>query len=315
MLLSAIYVVGGLVLLAVAGEYFVRSAASIAIGLSISPLIIGLTIVAFGTSLPELSVSLSSALAGQPDIAVGNVIGSNIANVLLVLGAAAVISPFVTETTNIMRNSVVMIGATVFVCGLAMMGEVPRLAGGAMIIALIIYVVVTIRADRNAASTAETDIDDQVMAGGTVTHTLVLMASLAAIVWGASLLIDGAVFFARLLGVSEAVIGLTMVAVGTSLPELVVSVIAAWRGHSAVAVGNVVGSNIFNILLILGFTASITPLPMAAEISNRDVWVMLVSSLMLVFFLRSGGRLTRLEGAIALMCYGLYVTVLYYGMG
>ncbi len=315
MVMSAIQVLGGLVLLAAAGEYFVRSAASIAVHAKISPLIIGLTIVAFGTSLPELSVSLRSALAGQPDIAVGNVIGSNIANILLVLGMAAVISPFVVGAAHVMRDSIVMLLATAIVVLLALLGQVPRLAGGVMLAVLVVYIIYAIRADRAAASDMESDVEDQVMAGGLARHLAILGVSLASIVWGADLLIAGATFFARQFGVSEAVIGLTMVAIGTSLPELVVSIIAAIRGHSAVAVGNVIGSNIFNILLILGATALVSPLTIAAEIAQRDIWVLAIGSIILVFFLRSEGRLTRMEGLIALTLYAVYILALYFGIG
>ena len=315
MLMSAFYVIGGLILLAGAGEYFVRSAVSIAARLSISPLIIGLTIVAFGTSLPELTVSLGSALSGQPDIAVGNVVGSNIANMLLVLGLAAAISPFAVGVASVRRDSLVMLVATLGVVGLSFYGEIPRFAGLAMIAVLVGYVMYAIRDDRSSSQEGHEDVDDQMMSGGLPVYLLVGSVSLAGVVLGADLLIQGATFFARQLGVSEAVIGLTLVAVGTSLPEVVVSVIAAFRGHAAVAVGNVLGSNIFNILLILGATAAIAPLPIAPEIAHRDVWVMLFTTLMLVFFLRSDARLTRLEGMIALLVYALYIGVLYYRMG
>ncbi len=299
-------VIAGLVLLAGAGEAFVRSAITVASRLSISPMVIGLTIVAFGTSLPELMVSLQAVTSGQSDIAVGNVVGSNIANVLLVLGAAAVISPFICDLQTIRRDGAFMIGATLFLVGVSFIGDVPRFFGIGMLLILGIIVVVQVR------SGDEPEVEDveHVLPGGLLLNVPLMIIALGGVVWGADLLILGAIDIATFIGVSEAVIGLTVVAVGTSLPELVVSIIAALRGHAAVAVGNVIGSNIFNILLILGAAAAIGPLSISAEIAGRDIWVMLVSSSVMLYFLRSGAFLSRREGLVALglyLSYNLYL--------
>ncbi len=306
---SALVLIGvGLVALIVSGELFVRSAVSIAHRFRLSPLIIGLTVVAFGTSLPELTVSVQATLANQADIAVGNVVGSNIANMLLVLGAAALITPFTVRDGGVRRDSLVMIALSAFVVFLSFFEVLPRWIGWAMIASLVVYTLVQMRLGRSQDEAP----DEPELAGGMKVAVPVAVISLAGLVFGADALVEGASNLARYMGVSEAVIGLTIVAVGTSLPELAISVIAAFRGHAAVAVGNAIGSNIFNVLMILGAAIAVGPLHFAPEIAQRDVWVMLGACTLVVGLIWSGGRLNRLEGLVALVLYFVYSAFLFY---
>lgn len=312
-MLPYLYLVGGLVLLGVAGEYFVRSAITVAEKLNIPQLIIGLTIVAFGTSLPELMVSIQASLAGQPDIAIGNVVGSNIANVLLVLGAAAAISPFAADLGSLRGDGFVMIAASVLAVVLSQLDIIPVWVGFSLLGLLIIYSITVFRMQKAAGEAGEIAdaADENAMPGGLLVNFILMVGTLIGVVIGAKILISGAVEIARIIGVSEAVIGLTMIAIGTSLPELVVSMIAAFRGHAAMAVGNVIGSNIFNILMILGATASIAPVSFPSEVASRDVWIMLGSSALVIYFMRSNIRMSRPEGIICLVLYCSYTAYLY----
>ena len=312
-MLPFIYLIGGLVLLGAAGEYFVRSAITVAEKLNIPHLIIGLTIIAFGTSLPELMVSIQASMAGQADIAIGNVVGSNIANVLLVLGTAAAISPFTADIGSLRRDGMVMIGASLLLILLAQLTIIPVWVGYGLLGLLILYSITVFRMQKAAGEVSEIadSVDENAMPGGLFINLVLMVATLAGVIIGAKILISGAVDIARLIGVSEAVIGLTMIAIGTSLPELVVSMIAAFRGHAAMAVGNVIGSNIFNILMILGATASIAPIRFPAEVASRDVWIMLGSSALVIYFMRSNIRMTRPEGIICLALYFGYMVYLY----
>lgn len=312
-MLPFIYLIGGLVLLGAAGEYFVRSAITVAEKLNIPHLIIGLTIIAFGTSLPELMVSIQASMAGQADIAIGNVVGSNIANVLLVLGTAAAISPFTADIGSLRRDGMVMIGASLLLILLAQLTIIPVWVGYGLLGLLILYSITVFRMQKAAGEVSEIadSVDENAMPGGLFINLVLMVATLAGVIVGAKILISGAVDIARLIGVSEAVIGLTMIAIGTSLPELVVSMIAAFRGHAAMAVGNVIGSNIFNILMILGATASIAPIRFPAEVASRDVWIMLGSSALVLYFMRSNIRMTRPEGIICLALYFGYMVYLY----
>ena len=296
-----------------AGEYFVRRAITVAEKLNIPHLIIGLTIIAFGTSLPELMVSIQASMAGQADIAIGNVVGSNIANVLLVLGTAAAISPFTADIGSLRRDGMVMIGASLLLILLAQLTIIPVWVGYGLLGLLILYSITVFRMQKAAGEVSEIadSVDENAMPGGLFINLVLMVATLAGVIIGAKILISGAVDIARLIGVSEAVIGLTMIAIGTSLPELVVSMIAAFRGHAAMAVGNVIGSNIFNILMILGATASIAPIRFPAEVASRDVWIMLGSSALVIYFMRSNIRMTRPEGIICLALYFGYMVYLY----
>lgn len=307
-MLVSLFIVGvGLVVLGAAGELFVRAAITVAHRFKLSSFVIGLTIVAFGTSLPELTVSVQATLAGEPEIAVGNVVGSNIANILLVMGVVALLKPFAAHGARLRRDGLVMIFASLLVIGLSYLELVPRFVGVTMLAGLVLYTLYQLRIGASDDDTVE----EPELPGGMKVAVPAVVVSLGGLIFGADMLIRGATDIARIIGVSEAVIGLTMVAVGTSLPELAISAVAAIRGHAAVAVGNVIGSNIFNILMILGAAISVGPVSIPSEIANRDVWVMAGTSFMVLFLIWSGGRMTRLEGGIALSTYILYIGFLF----
>jgi cation:H+ antiporter len=297
----------GLVLLFFGGEFLVRGAVSLANRLGLSPLVIGLTVVGFGTSAPELLVSVDAALRGSPDIAVGNVVGSNIANVLLILGLSALVWPIAAGQAGLRRDMGVMVAATVLLLGLAQTGVITRLSGMAMVVLLAIYLFIVTRAGRKEEFDGEETATR--MAGWK--EAAAIIGGLAALMLGADLLVGAATNIARSFGVSEAVIGLTIVAVGTSLPELATSLVAALRRHSDVAIGNVVGSNIFNILGILGVASIVTPLPVAQRIAEFDVPLALGVALLLAGIAIALRSIGRIAGGAFLAAYLLYVIWLF----
>jgi cation:H+ antiporter len=302
-----IYVVAGLALLFGGGEALVRGAVGLSRRFGVSELLIGLTIVGFGTSTPELLVSLDAALSGQSDIALGNVIGSNTANVLLIVGLSSLIAPIAAWDTSLRREALVMAGAAVVVTVIGLTGNVSAVAALVMLALLGLFIAAAFRASKRA--TGHPDHRDEPRSLAVL--LAVTLAGLAALFGGAHLLVEGAVAIATTLGVSQAVIGLTIVAVGTSLPELATSLVAAVRRNSAVALGNIVGSNIFNIFGILGLTAALTPIPVSTTMQQFDIPVMLASSLLLLGILRFANRIPRLPGAAMLVGYGLYVATLF----
>lgn len=296
----------GLVLLVLGGDRLVRGAVGLALRLGISPLVVGLTVVAFGTSAPEMIVSISAALRGSTDIALGNVVGSNIANVLVILGVSALVAPIVTRGHDLRESWLMMIGASVLLIVLAFMGPIGMVQG---VLLLVVLAATIWRQLATGAAEAEVAGRDAAAAGwGPI--LLALGIGLVALPVGAQMLVKGAVDIARNFGISEAVIGLTLVAIGTSLPELAASVAAAMRGRSDLALGNVVGSNIFNILSILGVTALIAPLPVPAQMLRLDLWVMLAASLVLWPFLFRLRPIGRGVGAALVAAYAAYVWVL-----
>ncbi len=313
-----VLIVGGFVLLVLGGELLVRGAVSLARRLGVSPLVIGLTLVGFGTSTPELVTSLQAALAGAPGLVVGNVVGSNIANTLLILGVAAVIAPVTATAAAFRRDGSVMVVATLLCLWVVLLGDVGRLAGAGFVVLLVAYLAGTYAIERRAADAAAAlhaaEAETARPApGGPLLALASLLAGLVLVVLGARLLVTGAVDLAMRLGVSETVVGLTIVAVGTSLPELVTSATAALRGQSDVAFGNVVGSNIYNILGILGLTALVEPVAVPREIAALDIWVMLAATAVLLVVTLTGWRVNRLEGGILLGAYGLYIGFLALG--
>ncbi|SEA37622.1 calcium/sodium antiporter [Rubrimonas cliftonensis] len=310
----------GLVLLVIGGELLVRGAVAIATALGVSPLMVGLTLVGFGTSTPELATSVQAALAGSPGVAVGNVVGSNICNILLILGMAALIRPVAATPGAFRRDGIALVAATLLCVGLLIHGEIGRLAGAALAALLVGYIVLTWAQEREAeagGATAPTAAPVAATPAGPAAagepraplwrSGAIVAAGFALMLPGASLLVDGAIELAAGLGVSDALIGLTIVAVGTSLPELTTSVVAAVRGQGDVAFGNVVGSNIYNILGILGVTALVQPLATPPEIAAFDGWVMLAATVALVVVTVTGWRVTRGEGAALLGGYAAYL--------
>lgn len=293
----------GLLGLFFGGEYLVRGASSIARRFGISPLVIGLTIVGFGTSAPELLVSVNAALAGQPAIAIGNVLGSNIANILLILGLSALIAPLIIPARRLARDLAFMLVATGAIWVMLLDGMVTRLEGGLLIagLAVFLYMAFTSGSVPHEEDALETSVPKA---------ALMTVGGLVLLVIGAHFLVDSASTIARTYGISEAVIGLTIVAVGTSLPELATSVIAAYRRQTEIAVGNVVGSNIFNIFSILGITALITPIPAEARFAMIDMpWVAATAVGLSVLAVWLGG-LPRLAGAALLLAYGGYLALM-----
>jgi cation:H+ antiporter len=307
-----IYILIGLAGLFLGGEALVRGAVAIAERMGISKLVIGLTIVGFGTSMPELLVSMNAALGGSPDIALGNVVGSNIANILLILGVSALVYPIKNWDANVRRDALVALTVAVVTLILVQFAVIGRLAGLLMVAALGLYLW-SIFAKEKLAPSQITDESDPhrapglspLMAGGAVIFGLVLLVT------GADFLVDGATNIARAFGISEAVIGLTIVAVGTSLPELATSVSAALRKQSDVALGNVVGSNIFNILGILGLTAFVHPVGVGPSFASFDAPVMLGVTLLLAGLLFFAKVIDRRIGAAMVAAYVVYTLVLF----
>lgn len=306
MLIDIGLVLLGLILLFVGGDALVRGAVALAVRLRMPPLLIGLTIVGFGTSMPELLVSVQAAFAGVPDIAVGNVVGSNTANILLILGLAMLIAPMPTRIAGLGRDLSVMLASAFALAAVAWAGIMSAPIGLAFFAALVAYLAYSAVTGRSTAP----DLAPDAVASPVWKTLAIAGAGLAALIFGADFLVDGASRIARVIGLSDAVIGLTVVAVGTSLPELATSVASALRRQPEIAIGNVVGSNIFNILGILGITAMLSPIPIAAEIAAFDIPVMLVVSLGIAVLLLSLRRLPRVAGLALLVAYGWYCAVL-----
>ena len=306
------FLVGGFILLFLGGEFLVRGSVAIAERLRISKLVVGLVIVGLGTSAPELLVSIQAVLSGSPDIAVGNVVGSNIANILLVLGVAALIVPIVNSDSGIRRDVTVMAVVSAALVAVLLQGEISRPAGVAMLGALALYLAITYGLERRRKASAFTHKAED----AEMTKDIPLSAPLAGgaavlgiglLVIGANLMVGGATGIARDFGVSEAVIGLTVVAIGTSLPELATAIVASLRRHADVVLANIVGSNIFNVLAILGVTAVISPIPIAERFATVDGPIMLGVALTAAILLFTVKRIGRPLGAVLLAAYAAYI--------
>lgn len=311
-MLNVAFLLFGIALLTVGGEALIRGSLAAAKRLGVSPLLSGLVIVGFGTSAPELVVSVNAAVEGRPDIAIGNVVGSNIGNILLILGICALILPLAVKPLALTRDAVTVVAASVLFLVLVGGSALGRADAAIFLIALGAYLVWAYWSERfHAAPSGElhqAEADELSAIPKSVLWTVTaVVCGLLLLIAGSQVLLIGAIGIAAHFGVPEAVIGLTLVAVGTSLPELSISVIAAIRRHADVAVGNILGSNIFNLLGILGISALLQPLPVHARILQFDQWVMLGTSLLLLFFLHTGRRLSRAEGGVLLVGYGIYV--------
>ena len=308
-----ISIVGGLVVLTLGAEILIRGATALARRFGVSDLLIGLTLVGFGTSTPELVSSVQAAIVGSPGVAVGNVVGSNIANILLILGVSVLIAPFAVERKAFRRDGVVVLLATLAAIGVSMTGEFGRIAGLGFLAAIASYIVYAFVTERRAPESPQAEHHIAEAAAlpegpkSVVLDVIMAIVGLGLLIIGAKFLVTGAINIAGKLGVSETIIGLTIVAVGTSLPELVTSVMAALRGKSGLALGNVVGSNIYNLFGILGVTALIRPVAAPAEIVAFDNWVMLGATLLMIFFAVSKDRLTRAEGGLMVALYVAYL--------
>ncbi len=303
----------GLVILLVSGDLLVRGAVALSIRLGLSPMIVGLTVVAFGTSAPELLIGIQAALDGFPGIALGNVVGSNIANVLLVLGLPALISTVPATSNGSSRSYIQMLLASLVLIALCLFGPLHFWHAAVLLGLFALLMTDMIRSGREQAE--EAGLEDFPSGMPAWRMLVFLVLGLVGLPVGAKLLIDGSVAIARDFGLSEAVIGLTMVAVGTSLPELATTVVAALRKHADVAIGNVLGSNLFNILSILGITSLFGPIAVGPEFLARDLWVMLAAALLIGPFVMSGRRIGRTWGVVFLLLYAGYVAVLLYNTG
>jgi len=298
-------IAAGLVALVAGGEALVRGAVAIARRAGLSPMVIGLTLVGFGTSTPELLTSLQAAFAGAPGIALGNVVGSNIANVLLILGVAAMIAPVAVDPRALRRDGLALALATALAVGLVVAAPVlGRVAGALLLAGLVLFLTATLRRPPDVPEAADFVPDAVPVRVGVA--VLQFAGGLAVTLLGARLLVQGAVGLAEAAGLSPTVIGLTIVAVGTSLPELVTSAVAARRGASEVALGNVIGSNIFNLLGILGATALVHPLAIPARIAAADIWIMATATAALIVVAATGARVSRREGAGLLAAFAAY---------
>lgn len=310
-MLDALYLVLGVILLAAGGEALIRGALSTANRLNISPLLSGLLIVGFGTSAPELVVSVDAAMNNQPDIALGNVIGSNIGNILLILGLCALITPLQVRPLILRRDASVVVLSSVLFLVLAFDSFVSFIDACVLLMCLLVYLFWAYRSEKSSevviASLHEEEAKEISKLPKTVfAMSIAILFGLGLLVIGSQVLLKGAIGIANVLSVPEAVIGLTLVAIGTSLPELTISIIAAIRKHADVAIGNILGSNIFNLLGILGISALLQPLPVTMRIQIFDQWVMLGVSVLVLLFLYTGLRVNRTEGIILLLLYILY---------
>jgi len=302
-MLTYIMLAGGLLGLFLGGDWLVRGASQIALRFSVPPLIVGLTIVGFGTSTPELLVSLQAAFNGLPGIAVGNVVGSNTANILLILGIAAIIAPPIAEFGKMKRDLAFMMGAALVMPIIIYSGVIGRIEGLALIIGLSAYLVLSFVAMRNEPS-------DPIPSDINLTHAIgYTVLGLVVVMVGAHFLVESATIVARQLGVSEAMIGLSIVAIGTSLPELATTVAAAIKGHREIALGNVIGSNIFNILAILGITGLVIPIPVDPRFMTFDVPIMIGVTALTIGLIYVRGNISRIAGIGMIAGYIAYIAI------
>lgn len=317
-LMTFVYLIAGLVLLVAGAEVLVRGAAKLAAQFGIPPLIIGLTVVAFGTSAPETAVSVQAALDGSGDLAIGNVVGSNIANVLLILGLTALIAPLIVSRQLIRLDVPIMIGASLLTFGLAWDGSLSRLDGALLFAGVVAYtgfLIYSARKDKGGDDdefAKEFGLDEAPKPYAWAINLGLIIAGLVLLVTGSNFLVEGAVTLARALGISELVIGLTVVAIGTSLPELATSILAAIKGERDIAVGNIVGSNIFNLLCVLGLASLVSPAAISVSPNalafDFPVMIAVAVACLPIFF--AGYRINRWEGLLFLAYYVAYTLYL-----
>lgn len=311
-MINLLLILLGVLLLTGGGEALIRGALAASQRMGVSPLLSGLLIIGFGTSAPELVVSIDAALGERPDIAIGNVVGSNISNILLILGLCAVITPLAVKPLVLRRDAVTVVAASILFLVLVGGSALARSDASIFLVALAAYLYWAYRSEQSGASPSAELLRAEAEEVTALPKTgfwifSAVVSGLVLLIVGSQVLLSGAVGIAESFGISEAVIGLTLVAVGTSLPELSISVIAAFRRHADVAIGNVLGSNIFNLLGILGISALLQPLPVHERILQFDQWVMLGTAILLLLFLYTGRRLSRLEGCFLLLGYVFYL--------
>ena len=307
----------GLATLTLGAEVMVRGASRLALTLGISPLVVGLTVVAFGTSAPEMAVSAGAVMNGSGDLAIGNVVGSNIANVLLILGLSALIFPLAVHEQVIRQEIPIMIGASLLLVVLALDGTLSVGEGALLLLLVVAYTSFLVVQSRRAGKEVQEEFAAEMPAqsrwdGHWAVQVALVVAGLGLLVLGAEWLVDAAVAVARAFGVSDLVIGLTVVAVGTSMPEIATSLVAAWRGERDIAVGNVVGSNVFNIFACLGLAGLISGggIPVSETARNFDLWVMLAVAFACLPIAVSGREIARWEGGVFIAYYAAYTAYL-----
>jgi cation:H+ antiporter len=303
-MIPALLILGGLVTLILAAEILVRGSAWIAEALGIRPLVVGLTVVAIGTSAPELVVSIIAAAEDKTDLVLGNIFGSNTANIALILGSTAAIKTIQARDSKLRFEIYWLLFASLLTLIPFIWDEVySRQLGIAMVVLIGLFLVTLVQRERRDRPTRRTEVGHHRTARQAVLHVLMVLGGIVGLVYGGEALVTGAVRVAVALSLSEAVIGATVIAIGTSLPELATSIVAARRGHPELAVGNVVGSNIFNILLVLGFTATISPIGATWAAHGLRTLVPLVLACILAVLLLGPRRITRADGGILLVVY------------
>ena len=313
-LLAIIQLIAGFVLLYFGGDWLVNGGVALARRFRISPLVIGMTIVAFGTSAPELLVSMTSSIKGSAGIAMGNVIGSNIANIGLILGLTAMLCPIPTQNRKVSANGLVMILASLLALVLSLNNGLSRIEGLILFAGIILFTVISIRLGRTKQNTTQPDAEPQVKEMSVLVALLLVALSCAMLAFGADFMVDGATSIAKTLGVGDKVIGLTIVALGTSLPELAASVAAALKKEMDISIGNIIGSNIFNLMCVLGVSASIRPIPFDYMQYRMDFVIMMAFSASLIILIqpwKAQGRLGRISGIIMFAAYAVYAWSLF----
>lgn len=300
MLINIVLLVMGLVVVLKGADWLTDGAVNIASRFGVSQMVIGLTIVAMGTSMPELCVSMVSALKGTPDLAVGNVVGSNTLNTLLIVGCSALVAPIMVKRSSVRRDIPFAVLASLLMLIFCLDGGIDRLDAALLFILFAVFMFVTVKYGKNEGTEAKTT------AAPLGKAALLLVVGLVCLILGSNLFVDNASFIASTLGVSDAVIGLTIVAGGTSLPEFATSMVSAKKGNSDIAIGNVIGSNVFNILMIIGVTGLVKPMHIKG-ITSLDLIVMLASILLLWFFCRTTYKVKRWEGAVLAISYIAYL--------
>lgn len=313
------FIAGGLLLLLLGSETVVRGAVGLSKSLGFSPLLIGLLVVSLGTSAPELVVSLQAAFKQVPDLALGNIVGSNIVNILLILGFGALIRPLPSSPRVVLRDGGAMLLASIALFVMMQIGTITRQEGWILLCGFVLYVVISFLTDwrrPTVLSVSETRAQARMKTDlPLAVNALLLIFGLGCLYFGAYFVVDGGVVIARAYHVPQAVIGLTLIALGASLPELMTTIVAATRGHTSIAIGHLIGSSIFNILLVLGLTASIRPLSVNHLLASQDIYVMLGAVILLLPMLASGWRLTRGQGALLVIFYLAYIVFLAWRQG
>ena len=312
MALDLLFLFGGGAILIGGGEILVRGAAALARSLGVSTMIIGLTVVASGTSAPELAVCVTAAYSGKPAICGGNVVGSNILNILLVLGATAAIFPLTATAAFLRREVPIMVGISIAFLFMAWDGVLSRLDAGILLVMLLVYTVTIIRIARGEKKAVVQEYEEEQNESlprtrSALLNVVLIVVGLAMLTGGSDLFLKGAVGLAQAFGISDAMIGLTLVALGTSLPELAACLIAAYRKHADICLGNIIGSCIYNLAAIAGISGALVPLPFESEMVRVHIPVMVGAAIILWPMLQRGGKISRLEGSLLLTSYLAYM--------